>query len=883
MSKINLKDFLHRNLTFTMSVGQQAISQNALVTIPIRIPKIQRDYAEGRESVEIYRKRRGILSDMLDVVYDTKSDLSFDFIYGNMVDENGAYQLKSGNDYNSHPNGAFEPLDGQQRLTTLFLMHWLFGRKDDLKDPNGHSLFVYETRSTSEEFCNWLVKIDADFIVKEWQNKVAEINTDNSEARNKWKTEKDANGVIDTVRNRLKYPLKHAPSLQDFMRHQIGFRWNWNDDPNIRSMITVLETALNIIKEQGKDYTQASGAKLDDITFLVLDNLVCDGDRLFEKMNARGKALSTFDILKSSLEEEMEQQKIHNSNPKLSSGWRTKMDSDWIDYWWDKIIKCSTQTPTLDSVKEVEKCLEKMLIRMIGLSFLPLQISGSAPTQDSRNFKADFEKSVSATDDNLVELYFDYARYERSLKPVSLTCLPFKSLYDIMCNILYQDVNGIWHNATEMLFKWNEKDSNTLFDDFFLKDGNPTHNTQVMMYGLVKYLEIIPSASINGNQVEETNFRDWMRFIRNVYNGDNKNARLDNIDDVKNAIKAIDVWLNEYNNNYYPKHTSYDCLDLICNYIPLNPNGQEQARLDEEKIKAELRLSGNSTANAATWEQSVLSAEDLPYLWGQIIAPLSWSMVSGSYNKQDFDTYVCRLKMIFSINLNGTRNEMLLIKAMLCQMDYRFNYKGNLGSLGRFNAHRDHSWKRYLRELDNTTQCYGILFKNLIDEWLLPSNKSLPFVDFLAQYVNSKSPSISNTDWRFFVVNLQPDSLFNIFNEVGTNDRYIFTEPNGHSYYFRSNTMRTSIRYELLTMYLYFETSLHYKGVNRVCVKPTSDADGALAEFKNADNHTVRLKVGTGALYDIECIHANSQKKSVVKDLDINLVCRGMKRLGIIK
>lgn len=609
---------------------------------------------------------------------------------------------------------------------------------------------------------------------------------------------------------------------------------------------------------------------------------MCDGDRLFEKMNARGKALSSFDILKSTLEEEMELQGVSTSNPQLPGLWRTKMDTDWVDYWWDKTINPLTGTPTNNDVQKVEQSLERMLTRMIGLSFLPFTINGTAPTGNTRDYKVDFEKSVSATNDRIFEYYLEYIRHERGLKSTNLTSLSFDSVHKMITSIMYQDSNQKWHNATEMLFKWNEKDSNTLFDDF-LKDGNPTHNTQVMMYGLVKYLEIIPSALINGNQVEETNFRDWMRFIRNVYNGDNKNARLDNIDDVKNAIKAIDVWLNEYKNNYYLKHTSYDCLDLICNYIPLNPNGQEQARLDEEKIKAELRLSGNSTANAATWEQSVLSAEDLPYLWGQIIAPLSWSMVSGSYNKQDFDTYVCRLKMIFSINLNGTRNEMLLIKAMLCQMDYRFNYKGNLGSLGRFNAHRDHSWKRYLRELDNTTQCYGILFKNLIDEWLLPSNKSLPFVDFLAQYVNINSPSISNTDWRFFVVNLQPDLLFNILKEVGTNDRYIFTEPNGHSYYFRSNTMRTSIRYELLTMYLYFETSLHYKGVNRVCVKPTSDANGALAEFKNADNHTVRLKVGTGALYDIECIHANSQKKSVVKDLDINLVCRGMKRLGIIK
>lgn len=249
MSKTNLNKFLHRNLTFTMQVGGQTISQNATITIPIRIPKIQRDYAEGRDSESIVRKRRNLLSDMLDVVYSGKTDLSFDFIYGNMVDARGAYSLKSGNDYNNHPNGAFEPLDGQQRLTTLFLMHWLFGRNDDIKDNNGHSLFVYETRSTSEEFCNWLVKQTASTIVSDWELKVSNIENANLNAQAKWNTEKDANGEVDKVRNRLKYPLQHVPSLQDYMRDLNGFRWSWNDDPTILSMITVLETALIVIKE----------------------------------------------------------------------------------------------------------------------------------------------------------------------------------------------------------------------------------------------------------------------------------------------------------------------------------------------------------------------------------------------------------------------------------------------------------------------------------------------------------------------------------------------------------------------------------------------------------------------------------------------------------
>ena len=48
-------------------------------------------------------------------------------------------------------------------------------------------------------------------------------------------------------------------------------------------------------------------------------------------------------------------------------------------------------------------------------------------------------------------------------------------------------------------------------------------------------------------------------------------------------------------------------------------------------------MSGTAGVSSADWEKSILDAEDNYYLWGQIIAPLSWSKTDLSYDKVMFD------------------------------------------------------------------------------------------------------------------------------------------------------------------------------------------------------------------------------------------------------
>lgn len=885
MAQYNLYNLLHRQFQWTQMLPDGSVKSGSGVrNIPICIPKIQRDYAEGRKSEAIERKRYSLLNDMLDVVYGIKEHLSFDFVYGYIMSGN---KIVAGNDWQNlqaYPNVTFKPLDGQQRLTTLFLLYWLFGRDADLRDQNGHSLLIYETRDTSEEFCHWLVKQDAGTIISKWKSEVKHIKKHNKSNESKWKTEKGTRGVVDPIENRLRFPLASVPSLFTYMQSSLSsFKWDWHDDPNIHSMITVIEYAVKIINERSLIYDDGinQNANLDNITFMLLDNLVCDGDQLFEKMNARGKALTSYEILKSSLEEEMEQQGLPKSDVSFVNSWQNAMDGDWIDYCWDN--SNISANPQLKTVRSVEEKLERLLVRMVGKSFYATDVIGTPipSNSDAIDYTAQFIDSISKRGiiNQVIDRYLEYARHERAVNSSMLSVLNFQSIFDDLQNLLFKDADNKWQDASSMLPQLNRSNKKTLMEEFL--DDNLTHNTRVMVYAMFAYLRIVPAKIIVLNNIEKANFVDWMRFVRNVYNSDNKNSGLDNFQDVKTAISAIDLWLDVYKSTFR-NNTHQDVLSLILNHIKDNPHSQEQARLDEEAIKADLRINGTSDTLSPEWETSILDAEDNFYLWGQIIAPLSWSYNGTTYDKTKFDHYVNRINQMFTNPLGEDKPiDALIIQSMLCQQDYRHNCKNNLGSLGRLNNDRDYSWKLYLRKKDNVSGYYGPLFKDMIDRWDLPANSSLSFEDFLKKDIASNKGSISKQDWRYYIVNINdPQTLLQIFWDIRTYGRYLYSPSNEHAFYFRSDTFRTIYRYELLTTYLSYEKRLLKNGVKTSRPAHTADIDGAHVDFTMPNGDVYRLSLGNNNLYNIEQVSTSHQL--IYNNIDVETVETELRNLGLI-
>lgn len=278
-----------------MSVSGSQITLKQLVSRHqrIQIPMIQRDYAQGRPAAEDVREEfLGTLQQAFALApNDGALPLNLDFIYGS-VDIDGPVR--------------FLPLDGQQRLTTLFLLHWYLAWRDGCQaefqqvfcEGEG-SRFSYRVRSSSAEFFDALV--------------------------NFWPVREAANGAsfIKLITNQAWY-----------------FRY-WRLDPTIQSCLTMLEAIHKRFANVTGAYARLMDEQQPVITFQLLDlDHFGLSDDLYIKMNARGKPLTAFETFKARYEHELkgqfadETRIISGQSFSVADYFARRMDTCWADFFW---------------------------------------------------------------------------------------------------------------------------------------------------------------------------------------------------------------------------------------------------------------------------------------------------------------------------------------------------------------------------------------------------------------------------------------------------------------------------------------------------------------------------------------------------------------------
>jgi hypothetical protein len=261
----------------------------------VEIPIIQRDYAQGRTNSSAAKQPINIdeiRSNFLDFLFarlKNEKAIELDFIYGN----------------NNHDNTKYQLLDGQQRLTTLFLLHWYAACKDGKLSQNADILrkFTYETRISSREFCVQLVTDGIDF------KKLLPSSVFDKES-----------------------PIKND-QISKTIRNSSWFVMSWNKDPTINSMLNMLDA----IHEKADKITNL-WCKLTvegRITFLnmPLENFGLSDD-LYIKMNARGKSLSEFENFKATIERIIKSKNWENSLNDEREKFAFKADTLWTDLLW---------------------------------------------------------------------------------------------------------------------------------------------------------------------------------------------------------------------------------------------------------------------------------------------------------------------------------------------------------------------------------------------------------------------------------------------------------------------------------------------------------------------------------------------------------------------
>ena len=232
----------------------------------IIIPKIQRDYAQGRNTDEIRRVR----SRFLDALYKaatTGTKIKLDFVYGDLSDD-----------------GTLTPLDGQQRLTTLFLLHWYAAKKENVPAAETACLknFSYDTRPDSREFCKFLIE--------------AEVSFD-------------------------------AENLSAELENLAGFPLGWKKDPTVSSMFVMLDAIHKKFLGVENLWGKLAGGAIS-FYFLSIKDIGLT-DELYITMNSRGKPLTDFEHFKAEFKS-----KLDELNRELSERIILKIDTAWTDLLW---------------------------------------------------------------------------------------------------------------------------------------------------------------------------------------------------------------------------------------------------------------------------------------------------------------------------------------------------------------------------------------------------------------------------------------------------------------------------------------------------------------------------------------------------------------------
>ena len=762
----------------------------------VRIPIIQRDYAEGRQNPDVKRKITNFLKQMLDVIYGNKANASLDFIYGYVQNEKGIKCDVSTWEQAQNIAFAFEPLDGQQRLTTLFLLYWVLGRESDLIDTrDGKSLFIYATRESSTNFCNTLVLQNARKIISDWKTVVKNTKEENDNAKTMRELEDDKYRAL------LKYPNKNIPSLSLYIKNQTWFKWNWRTDPTVCSMLNVIDLLIKMIDSDnrgGYDVVCANNKNLDNVHFSLLDKLECNGQLLFVKMNARGKELSEFDLTKSELEEDIEKQFLFQKSSLNKTEWTQKLDGNWLDFCWHKITDNWTEDDwETNNIYEVENYLLRLIKRVIGKNFfnkrgLLLQCLEKQPEDQTKMYIHDFINSFydrSNYCNNIIHCYEDYVDEMRKVGVYDYVTIEYDNIIKDIDSLLFCD-NGKWHDIDEYTYS----EGFTILHDYINND-TIDYLQRLLFNALVQFTTNIANASAlacNPNRTKD--LVDWLQFVLHMFRNENRTQRIDDQDTFESTVNELNTFVQSWSSS--PKTFNQFISQTPPSLFTIEPD-----RYKEEQLKAQLKIGANGNNWTKLFED--LEKNDTKHMLGQYHAPLNWSKnsVSGLYDLDLFRDYTNRLREIFETSDFTTQIKCML--SLLAYNDYLFNsQKNDFASLRNFIAtDRDFSWKRFLRDPNH------IMFKEWLDKW---KNSGLPLDKYLDKTISDTAKSLKSSDWRYFLLKISIDGLCELIRR-NSSSYYNIRLQNGHPYIVHAKTSRGDKQYDIVLVYLVDRLKSHPK------------------------------------------------------------------------
>jgi hypothetical protein len=606
----------------------------------IEIPIIQRDYAQGRIGKEYLRA--SFLKELKEALDNKEKPLKLDFVYGSIE------------------NNHLQPLDGQQRLTTLWLLHWYIALKAEKLKEESEKLknFSYETRISSREFCKKLCEADFTQFI-------------------------DGNIV-------------------DFITQQTWFYSSWKQDPTIQAMLSMLGGTTN--EEEAKDNIEAvfKGGDFNEywtrltskeapIVFYYqpLKDFGLSDD-LYIKMNARGKQLTPFENFKADLIGYIERQAKEKEEWKrlldIYRGIPILLDTEWLDIFWKN--------------KSENYQIDEIYYAFLNRFFWNYYVGYSKETGSKIELTSIYKY---LNKDN-------YATYESLENYTDNEGIPLE-LFENLQKVL----NNFGKYSQDKLLKEVIPNAQWEVPFFFIpeyKEEGITGITQIqriIFFAICKYFK--------EGEGDENSLKRWMRVVWNLVSGKDERGRpqIRSIDIVKKVIDSI---------NKLESHRVYESIQEIDLQDSSSESdeeiGQYQQRWNEEIEKAK-KICEDITweEKIIKTENYAFFGGSIRFLFHDAQGNIDWNFFEQKW--ENVQKYFKEGKVGEEESaMNEAYNKAALLKALISQFDTS-QYDRVLHWRHRTFNNWSNTWLYYLLHQDIREPIHQLLLGNDRPKELQPS------------------------------------------------------------------------------------------------------------------------------------------------------------------
>lgn len=656
----------------------------------IMIPLIQRDYVQGG--------RLDVISPLLDelilALSTADKKVNLNYIYGY-----------------DHEN-KFVPIDGQQRLITLWLLHlYIYARQQKMSEFEVKLQF--ESREFAHDFCEKLLEKLGDFLKEKSQEK----ESDSSKKQ----------------------------SLKEKIVDSDWFVLGWQQDTTVENMLKTLQLiddklrgkVIGTVHEDniGFDFTELKNGLDDDI---------------YVKMNGRGRPLSYFENLKSWIDKQV--QTLFGKEDDFTKQWQSKMDNDWTDLFWNNRNKKKEKPEEIDD-ERIRFLYSMLLLYWIqddnNPCFLESFRVNEGESQDDvksgyiaflNEWRREEDKLPDdATAEQLRERTFSLLQKGNKMVPLywieKINVLGNKKVFKFISESLdtLVSISGIINDIGKDFVKSLDfNDESYVLYQIAFKDA--TYNkTLPLLYALVN--------SEKEELSSVTSIFDWIRVMRNLILGTDINR--ENISKVLKSIQVLSALCRE--KNIYELLLTEDILKKEVAF------GFSENQFMEEIRKAQWIVEDNE------WVEVFNELESIAFCKGTI--NFIFDFLPEQKNKQIFKEYSTIVHLLFG--RTGVRNtipDYYLQRSLMC---FTTHYGFGFWSGGKWKFMNDRSlWHKFLNDSEECKgQPHNQCMKSLLDYLYKDLSESLDLSHYSEEYsriINRELLSIIKNnnieDWRYYFI-----------------------------------------------------------------------------------------------------------------------------------